>query len=53
VSLSKLKKRKKVEEDQKSLVEVIKNDMSIKEVTQCMTLDRIERRKRTHVADLN
>ena len=30
-----------------TLVEVIKNDMSIKEVTQCMTLDGIEWWKRT------
>jgi hypothetical protein len=35
------------------LVEVVKNDMSIKEVTGSMTLDRIEFQKRIHVADLD
>ena len=32
-----------------TLVEVIKEDMSIKEVTKKITLDRIEWRKRIHV----
>ena len=36
-----------------TLVEVVKKDMSIKEVTESMTLDRIECRKSIHVADLD
>ena len=36
-----------------TLVEVVKKDMSIKEVTESMTLDKIECKKRIHVADLD
>jgi len=36
-----------------ALVELIKNDMSIKEVTKSMTLHRIEWWKRFYVADPN
>jgi hypothetical protein len=34
-----------------TLIEVVKNDMLIKKVTESMTSDRIEWRKRIHVAD--
>ena len=34
-----------------TLIEVIKNDMSIKEVTKIMTSDYIEWQKRKHVVD--
>ena len=36
-----------------TLVEVVKKYMSIKEVIESMTLDRIECRKSIHVADLD
>ena len=36
-----------------TLIEVVKNDMLINNVTKSMTLDKIEWRKRIHVADPN
>ena len=45
MSWSKLRERKKVEEDQ-SLVIVIKNNMSIIEIAERMTSDRIECEKK-------
>ena len=48
-----VERTKKVRIPKIILVEVVKNDMSIKEVTKSMTLDRIEKRKRIHVADPN
>ena len=46
----KLREHKKVEEGKKYLLEVVKKDTSIKEVTEAMTSDKIEWRKRIHVA---
>ena len=54
VSLFKLRKQKKSKARPKiTLVQVVKKDMSIKEVIEIMTLDWIEWHKRIQVADLN
>ena len=49
----KLREQRKVEEDQKIILEVVPKDMSIKELTDSMTSDRIEWWKRIQVADLD
>ena len=54
IYISKLREWKKAEEDQKiTLVEVIKKYMSITGVKESMTLDRVEWRKRIHMANPN
>ena len=52
MSWSKLRKRKKVDED-KSLVIVIKNNMSIIEIADRMTSDRIEWEEEKNVVNPN
>ena len=49
----KLRDQRKVEEDQKIILEVVPKDMSIKEVIDSMTSNRIEWWKRIQVADLD
>ena len=51
VSLFKLREKKGRERPQIKLDEVVKKDMSIKEVTKSMVLDIIEWRKRIYVVD--
>ena len=54
IYISKLREWKKAEEDQKiTLVEVIKKYMSITGVKESMILDRVEWRKRIHMANPN
>ena len=45
-----VEKKKRVGEDQITLIEVVQKDMSIKKVTESMISERIEWRKRIHVA---
>ena len=47
------RKKKGRKRPKRTLVKVIKNDMSINKVTKSMILDRIEWRRRMHVANSN
>ena len=51
MSLFKLREKKGRERPQIKLVEVVKKDISINEVTKSMVLDIIEWRKRIYVVD--
>ena len=49
----KKKKKKSRGRPKLTLIDIVKNDMSINEVTKSMTSDRIEWRKRIHMINLD
>ena len=51
IQVERMKKGRK--RPKRTLVKVIKNDMSIKGVSENMTLDRVEWRQRIHMTDPN